>query len=97
MSQHRVYTDFQNMDDQNRLRLTCAGTRQDLERQDIQLSEGLILTFYSDDANDAGLADELVAEGVVHFDKEESCWVALLDWTALHHASEQAKLPAKAP
>jgi hypothetical protein len=32
-----VYADFQNLDDANRLRLTCAGTVQDLQRQEIQL------------------------------------------------------------
>jgi hypothetical protein len=40
----KVYADFQNLDDLNRLRLTAAGTLQDLERQGIQLHEGLLLT-----------------------------------------------------
>ena len=54
MSTPRVYADFQNLDDANRLLLTCAGTLQDLQRQEIQLQEGLLLTFYSDDADDQG-------------------------------------------
>ena len=29
----RVYADFQNLDDENRLRLTCVGTKEDLARQ----------------------------------------------------------------
>jgi hypothetical protein len=33
----RVYADFQNLDDLHRLRLTCAGTVRDVERQDIEL------------------------------------------------------------
>ena len=37
----RVYADFQNLDDANRLRLTCAGTAQDLERLGLRLTEGL--------------------------------------------------------
>ena len=40
MAHPRVYADFQNLDDENRLRLTCAGTRQDLERHAIELREG---------------------------------------------------------
>ena len=84
----RVYHDFQNLDDQNRLRLTCAGTRQDLERQDIELQEGMVLTLYDYDANDEGEPDNLLAEGVVHFNKAENCWVAAIDWHAIRHASE---------
>jgi hypothetical protein len=41
MAPPRVYADFQNIDDANRLRLTCAGTWQDLAHHGIQLHEGL--------------------------------------------------------
>ncbi len=84
----RVYADFQNADDANRLRLTCAGTAHDLERLGLRLTEGLALTLYSDDEDDAGRPDELLAEGVVHFDIKQECWVAVIDWSALRHASE---------
>jgi hypothetical protein len=40
----KVYADFQNLDDLNQLRLTAASTIRDLERQGIQLHEGLFLT-----------------------------------------------------
>jgi hypothetical protein len=90
-----VYADFQNLDDANRLRLTCAGTMQDLARQGIQLQEGLILTLYSDDADDQGQPDELRAEGVVHYDADEQYWVATIDWTAIRHASEEEGARAK--
>jgi hypothetical protein len=89
MATPRVYADFQNLDDENRLRLTCAGTRRDLERQGIELREGMALTLYSDDANDRGKPDELLAEGVVHYDDAEKCWVAAIDWNAIRHASEE--------
>src|SRR2546425_7708920 len=89
MAPPKVYADFQNLDDANRLRLTCAGTLQDLARQGIQLQEGLVLTFYSDDADDQGQPDELRAEGVVHYDEDRQCWVATIDWTAIRHASEE--------
>ncbi len=89
MATPRVYADFQNLDDENRLRLTCAGTRRDLEREGIELQEGLGLTLYSDDANDDGQPDELLAEGVVQFNKVEKCWVAAIDWNAIRHASEE--------
>jgi hypothetical protein len=84
----RVYADFQNLDDFNRLRLTCAGTVADLARQGITLREGLVLTLYMDDADDEGQPDELRAEGVVHFAEDEKCWVATIDWGAVRHASD---------
>ena len=88
MSIPKVYADFQNLDDFNRLRLTCAGTLQDLERQSLRLQEGLVLTFYTDDEDRQGKPDELRVDGTVHFDREENSWVAAVDWTALRHASD---------
>jgi hypothetical protein len=91
MTSPRVYADFQNLDDQNRLRLTCAGTRRDLENQGIELREGLNLTFYTDDADDEGQPDDLLADGIVHFDESSNCWVAAIDWKALRHASQEIR------
>jgi len=95
MEHPRVYADFQNLDDENRLSLTCAGTRRDLERQALELSEGMALMLYSDDATDDGQADELLADGVVHFNQAENCWVAAIDWQAIRHASAEGKLNRK--
>ena len=97
MSKPKVYADFHNLDDSNRLRLTCAGTIEDLARQRIELREGLVLTFYMDDADDQGEADELRTEGVVHYDESESCWVASVDWSAVHHAWEEGDSITDAP
>jgi hypothetical protein len=90
MDESKIYADFHNLDDFNRLRLTCAGTRQDLERQSIELHEGLILAFYMDDADDQGEPDELRTEGVVHYDERESIRVASVDWSSVRHASDEA-------
>jgi hypothetical protein len=90
MLKPKIYADFQNLDDSNRLRLTCAGTRQDLAREGIELREGLTLTFYMDDADDRGSPDELRVDGVVHYDECESIWVASVDWSTVRHASEEA-------
>jgi hypothetical protein len=89
MATPEIYADFQNLDDDNRLKLTCAGTLQDLERQGIHLSEGLVLTLYTDDADDEGRPDQLRAEGHVQYNKTEQCWVAEIDWANLRHASEE--------
>jgi hypothetical protein len=82
----KVYADFQNLDDSNRLRLTCEGTRRDLERQGIQLREGLTLTLAADDEDDEGRPSELLAEGIVQYDQDEGCWVAKIDWSAIRNA-----------
>lgn len=84
----RVYADFQNLDNSDRLRLTCAGTLADLNSQGIELREGLVLTVYTDDADDEGNPDDLETEGVVQFNAEENCWVAAIDWTVIWHASD---------
>ncbi len=90
MATPRVYADFQNLDGENRLRLTCSGTRRDLERQGIELREGMTLTLYTDDATDEGQPDELLAEGIVHYNEAENCWVAAIDWKEIRHKSDEA-------
>jgi hypothetical protein len=95
MAHPRVYADFQNLDDENRLRLTCAGTERDLKRQAIELREGMLLTLYTDDATADGEPDELLAESVVHFNESEGCWVAAINWKAIRHASEEKGVPRK--
>ena len=85
----RVYADFQNADAQGRLRLNCDGTARDLARQKVRLYDGLVLTLYSDDADDQGTPDELEVTGVVQQSAEERCWVARIDWAAVRHASDR--------
>lgn len=89
MSIPKVYADFQNLDDFNRLRLTCKGTQSDLDAQGIRLQEGLALTLYTDDADRHGRRDELRLDGIVQYDEAAKCWVAEVDWTALRHASDE--------
>lgn len=84
----KVYADFQKVDDEGRLILTCAGTVRDLARHRIELTEGLVLTFYSDDADDEGKPDDLLVEGTVQYDESAGRWVALIDRDAIKHASD---------
>ena len=55
----------------------------------------MALTLYTDDATDDGQSDELLADGVVHFNQTENCWVATIDWQAIRHASTEGKLQRK--
>jgi hypothetical protein len=88
MVKPKIYADFHNADAQGRLRLNCVGTLEDLARQQVALREGLVLTLYADDADDAGQPDELLVDGVVAYSETERTWVAAIDWTAIRHASD---------
>jgi hypothetical protein len=84
----RIYVDFQKVDDEGRLILTCAGTLRDLSRHGVELRDGLTLTFYSDDADDEGRPDDLIVEGSVQYDEQARHWTAVIDWQAIKHASD---------
>jgi hypothetical protein len=94
MVRPKVYADFHNADANGRLRLSCVGTIEDLARQGVTLREGMLLILYSDDLDASGQPDELLVNGVVTFSEEEHCWVATIDWSAIHHASEEQMTPA---
>jgi hypothetical protein len=83
-----VYADLHNADAKGRVRLNSVGTIRDLARQRVQLRKGLVLALYSDDADDRGRPDDLEAPGVVEYSEEEQCWVAVIDWASIRHASD---------
>ena len=74
MNRLRVFADFHNADVQGRVRLNCAGTVVDLQRQGIVLRDGQPLIIYS---------EELEVEGIVHYSEEENLWTAVIDWNAI--------------
>jgi len=84
----KIYADFQNADIEGRVRLNCNGTLKDIAREKLELSHGLALVLCSDDADANGNADELRAIGIVEYSTDEKIWVARVDPTTLHHASE---------
>ena len=74
MNTLRVFADFHNADPKGRVRLNCAGTVADLERQKIELRNGQSVIIYS---------EELEVEGVVHYSEAEKLWTAVIDWNAI--------------
>lgn len=92
MANPRIYADFQNLDDDNRVKLTCAGTQEDLTRQGIELHEGLLLTLVSDDG-DEGYPMELQLQGSVCYNVNEKCWVAEVNWGSLFMAKKKKDQP----
>ncbi len=77
----RVYADFQNADEQGRLRLNCVGTLADLSRQGIELSVGRSLILYN---------EGLEVAGVVEYSEADRLWVARIDWDAIREREEVA-------
>jgi hypothetical protein len=94
MIKPRIYADFHNADTHGRLRLNCAGTLEDLNRLGIELHEGLQLTAYADDIDENGQLDELIADAVATYSDVERCWVAMIDWNAIRHASDETPTEA---
>ena len=85
----RIYADFQKLDEQGRLILTCVGTISDLNLLGIAFEEGLRFTFYMDDADDFGNADDLEADGYVVFDEATATWRGVYEEDTLRHASDR--------
>lgn len=85
MNKPRVFADFHNADVKGRLRLSCVGTIEDLERHGIVLREGQSLIIYS---------EELEVEGIVHYSEEEKLWTAVIDWNAIREVEPIVPQPA---
>ncbi len=79
MNYPKVFADFQNADDQGRLRLNCIGTIEDLSRQGTQLVPGNKLLIYS---------EELEADAVIEYSDQERIWVAAIDWEQIREVAE---------
>jgi len=85
----QIYADFQNLDDESRVRLNCRGTLNDMSRLGRQFADGLEVTLYTDDADEAGKPDDLLVDGVVRHSDAEGIWVADVDWGSIRHASDK--------
>lgn len=85
MDKPRVFADFHNADVQGRLRLNCIGTVQDLARQQVSLQDGQGLILYSED---------LEADGVARYSREENLWVAVIDWNAIRRSESESNIPS---
>jgi hypothetical protein len=79
MNHPKVFADFQNADEQGRLRLNCIGTIEDLSRQGTQLIPGGKLLIYS---------EELEADAVIEYSDQEKIWVAAIDWEQIREVAE---------
>jgi hypothetical protein len=74
----RIWADF-NKTGGGRLELTTVGTLRDLERKGVELRDGLVLTFFDEDADEEGNPADMEVEGVVRYDPSRRCWAASYD------------------
>jgi hypothetical protein len=74
----KVFADFNNADQQGRIRLNTVGTIRDLDRLGIVLQEGaeLLLSCL-----------ELEAEGRATYSDHEHVWVASINWDQIRELS----------
>jgi len=86
--QPRIQVDLMKTDEHRRVVLSTIGTRRDLERYGIVLEEGLLLHLYTDDADEEGKPDNILVDGIAHYDQDRERWVATIDWDAIGHESD---------
>jgi hypothetical protein len=75
----RVFADFNNADEQGHLRLNPIGTIDDLVNPNIELQDGKIMTFYSED---------LEVDGIIKHSQEENILVAIINSDNIRQAEE---------
>ncbi len=71
------------------------GTIKDLAETGLTLTEGLQVGFWMDDGNEQGEEDNLIFEGVVHFDAEKQQWYAIIDHGSFRHESDDKMKQSK--
>lgn len=77
MSKPIIHADFNNADQDGRLRLNCVGSISDLARAGVKLADGMELVLHD---------EELEADGIVQFSSEDG-WVARIDWRLVRSKS----------
>ncbi|MBL8899971.1 MAG: hypothetical protein JNM84_20235 [Planctomycetes bacterium] len=78
-----IFADFNNRDEQGRLRLNCVGTGQDLLALGLELREGLEILCTD--------RDELEVEARVTFSREEGIWVGEYDGRSVRQRSSDSR------
>ena len=64
-------------------------TRDDIEREQIRLEDGLVLRFRCEDIDEAGIPDDLFFEGTVHRDGECDGWYVLINEASYFNESDE--------
>ena len=73
----RIWVDINEWDGATRSVPIPLVSVRSLELYGLRLHEGMTLHLYSDDLDDQGHRDDLVADGVAHYDASADRWIAL--------------------
>jgi hypothetical protein len=90
----RVYVDFNEMPTADEVLLAQGDAKPRADGEVVRLCEGLELGVYSDDVNEMGERDDLVADGVVMRNTHGSWtsaarWVLKIDGRGIRHESDE--------
>lgn len=80
MNIHSIYVDFNEMLEPDLVLLSKTDERTDSSGKIIKLYEGLAISIYSDDTDDQGNPDPLIAEGVVEKNTFQHPWGHAAKW-----------------
>ena len=76
----KIFADFNNADQQGRVRLTTNGSLADIRRLNLELKDGMQV-FLDDD-------ESLTTIGYLKYSDDEKIWVVQIDWDNLQHRNE---------
>ena len=83
----KLWVDFNASSDLG-LRLNCKGTIEDLNRQNIELVEGLELLLWNEDFDANDNPDNLVVEAIARYNPKKNLWEAEFNRRNIRHESE---------
>lgn len=72
----KIFADFNNADEKGRLRLNTNGSIDSIQKNQVDMKQGLNVLL---DDNDS-----LQAVGNLEFSDEENIWVARIDWDSIN-------------
>jgi hypothetical protein len=89
----RVYVDFNEMVTKSEVLLSKTDTAVNSDGELVQLSEGTHVAVYSDDYDEHGHRDDLIAEGTAKRNTHggwtsAACWILVIDANGIRHQSE---------
>lgn len=85
----RIYADFHNVWEAGQAILDRRGTLADLKELGTELTDGLEVVLYMDDADTDGNSDDLEVDAVVHLHPELGKWIGCFDDNGFRHASDR--------
>ena len=96
MTRPVLYVDFNEMVDANTVLLCADDFKKDVSGAPVELHEGLLVSIYTDDEDEHGAVDNLIAQGVV---VRHSCpdfyphvkWCCRIDGNGIRHQSDVDK------